>query len=99
MVFSESVSEQLVGREPCFRSSDYFDVFVEEARKKGYPEISGTRSPSGTGPAPLVGVAVMREVLACWKVKLGSSRRHSISACYCSLEKAYIHLARGSNSL
>ena len=55
MGFSESVSEQLAGREPCFRSSEYFDVFVEEARKKGYPEISRTRSPSGTGPAPLVG--------------------------------------------
>jgi len=97
MGFSESVSEQL-GREPSFRSSEYFDVFVEEARK-GYPEISGTRSPSVTGPAPLVGVAAMREVLACWKVKLGSAWRHSVSACHCSLEKAYIHLARDSNSL
>lgn len=55
MWFSESVSEQSVGRKPSFRSSEYFDIFVEEARKKGYPEISGTRSPSVTGPAPLVG--------------------------------------------
>lgn len=45
MWFSESVSEQLVGRKPSFRSSEYFDIFVEEARKKRYPEISGTRSP------------------------------------------------------